>query len=179
MKHLKFRWYALTQAILILTTLAGCTRDVQDDRLSRVTEQALEQQTQQNKAMAELQKNLQHERWHLDEQRAQLEDDARKIAAARHRDPIVANAIVGAVGLLVAVLPLGLCWHLLRGLYRPGDDSDALGELLVHEMTSNRPLILPPPDPRPALEDGSRRLVPPKDPPAELPPPDTLDAPGK
>jgi len=172
MKHLKSRWYGPTLAVLSLTTLAGCTRDVQDERLSRVTEQALEQQTQQNEAMAELQKNLQHERSHLDEQQAQLDDERRKIAAARHRDPIVANAIVGAVGLLVAVLPLGLCWHLLRGLYRPGDDGEALGELLVHEMISSRPLILPPPDPRPALDDGSRPFLPPQEPPAELPPPD-------
>jgi len=173
MKHLKFRWYGPNLAFLSLTALAGCTRDVHDERLSRVTEQALEQQTRQNQAMAELQKNLQHERSHLDEQQAQLDDERRKIAAARHRDPIVANAIMGAVGLLVAVLPLGLCWHLLRGLYRPGDDNDALGELLVHEMTSNRPLILPLPDPRPALDDGSRPFLPPPEPPTELLPPDT------
>jgi 1-deoxy-D-xylulose 5-phosphate reductoisomerase len=104
MKHLMPRWFAPKLAVLSLTALAGCTRDVQDARLSRVTEQALKQQTQQNRAMAELQKNLQHERSHLDQERAQLADDARKIAAARHRDPIVANAIVGAVGLLVAVV---------------------------------------------------------------------------
>ncbi len=156
--------------------LVGCTRDVQDERLSRVTEQALEQQTRQNQAMADLQKNVQHERMHLDEQQAQLDDERRKIAATRHRDPIVANAIVGAVGLLVAVLPLGLCWHLLRGLYRPGDDSDALGELLVQEMTSSRPLILPPPDSRPTHDDGLRPFLPPPGPPAELPPPETPDA---
>ena len=171
MKHLMPRWFIPNLAVLSVTALAGCTRDVQDARLSRVTEQALEQQTQQNKTMAELQKNLQHERSHLDQQRAQLENEARKIAAARHRDPILANAIVGAVGLLVAVLPLGLCWHLLRGLYRPGDDGDALGELLVQEMTSSRPLILPPlVGSHGARDDGSRPFLPPHDPPAELPP---------
>lgn len=173
MKHLMPRWFVPNLAVLSLTALAGCTRDVQDARLSRVTEQALEQQAQQNKAMAELQKNLQKERSHLDQQRAQLEDEARKIAAARHRDPILANAIVGAVGLLVAVLPLGLCWHLLRGLYRPGDDGDSLGELLVHEMTSSRPLILPPlVDAQGDRDDGSRPFLPPQEPPAELPPPE-------
>jgi hypothetical protein len=177
MKHLMPHWFVPNLAVLSLTVLAGCTGDVQDARLSRVTEQALEQQTQQNKAMAELQKNLQHERSHLDEQRAQLENEARKIAAARHRDPIVANAIVGAVGLLVAVLPLGLCWHLLRGLYRPRDDGDALGELLVQEMTSRRPLILPPlVDSHDVRDDGSRPFLPPREPPAELPAPESPDA---
>ncbi|MGE4104385.1 MAG: hypothetical protein AB7E74_20675 [Pirellulales bacterium] len=140
--------------------------------MSRVTEQALEQQSRQNEAMADLQKNLQQERSHLDEQRAQLEEERRSIAAARHRDPLIANAIIAAVGLLVAVLPLGLCWHLLRGLYRPGDDSEALGELLVQEMTSDRPLILPPASTLPALDDGSRPFLPPAEPPAELPSPD-------
>ncbi len=170
MKHLMSRWFVPTPAVLSLIILAGCTHDVQDARLSRVTEQALEQQTQQNKAMAELQKNLQQERSHLDQERAQLEDESRKIAAARHRDPLVANAILGAAGLLVAVLPLGLCWHLLRGLYRPGDDGEALGELLVQEMTSSRPLILPPPvGAQGARDNGSRPFLPPQEPPAELP----------
>jgi hypothetical protein len=171
MKHLMPR-LIVPMATLSLMTLVGCTRDVQDARLSRVTQQALEQQAQQNKAMAELQKNVQKERSHLDQQRAELEDEARKIAAARHRDPIVANAILGAVGLLVAVLPLGLCWHLLRGLYRPGDDGDALGELLVQEMTSSRPLILPPQVDEGARDDGSRPFLSPQEPPAELPPPE-------
>lgn len=174
MKHRMPHSILLILEILILITVGGCGRDVQDARLSRVTQLALEQQAQQNKAMAELQKNLQKERSHLDQQRAQLEGEARKIAAARHRDPILANAIVGAVGLLVAVLPLGLCWHLLRGLYRPGDDGDALGELLVQEMTSSRPLILPPlVDAQGARDDGSRPFLPPQYPPAELPPPET------
>lgn len=173
MKHLMPRLFVLNLAVLSLTALAGCTRDVQDARLSRVTEQALEQQTQQNNAMAELQKNLQHERSHLDRERAQLEDEARKIAAARHRDPIVANAIVGAVGLLVAVLPLALCWHLLRGLYRPNDDSEALGELLVQEMTSSRPLVLPRLAGSPGIhDDGSQPFLPPPEPP-ELPAPES------
>ena len=177
MKHLMPRRFIPRLIVLSLTALAGCTRDVQDARLSRVTEQALEQQTQQNKTMAELQKNLQHERSHLDQERAHLEVEARRIAAARHRDPIVANAIVGAVGLLVAVLPLGLCWHLLRGLYRPGDDGEALGEMLVQEMTSSRPLILPPPvASHSARDDGSRPFLPPQEPPAELPPPEAPDA---
>ena len=162
MKHHMPHSILLILEVLTLITVGGCGRDVQDARLSRVTEQALEQQTQQNKAMAELQKNLQHERSHLDQERAQLEDEARKIAATRHRDPILANAILGAVGLLVAVLPLGLCWHLLRGLYRPGDDGEALGELLVQEMTSSRPLILPPiVGSHTARDDGSRPFLPP------------------
>jgi len=75
MKHPKFRWHGSRLTVLVLATLVGCTRDVQDARLSRVTEQALEQQTRQNQAMAELQKNLQHERSHLDEQQAQLDGD--------------------------------------------------------------------------------------------------------
>jgi hypothetical protein len=173
MKDLMSRWFVRKLAVLGLTALAGCTRDVQDARLSRVTEQALEQQTHQNKAMADLQKNLQNERSHLDEQQAQLDDERRKIAAARHRDPILANAILGAVGLLVAVLPLGLCWHLLRGLYRPGDDEEAFGELLVQEMTSSRPLILPPlAGSHSARDDGSQPFLPSQEPPAELPPPE-------
>ena len=173
MKQLMPRWFVPKLAVLMLTAITGCTSDVQDARLSRVTEQALEQQTQQNKAMAELQKNLQHERSHLDQERAQLEHEARKIAAARHRDPIVANAILGAVGLLVAVLPLGLCWHLLRGLYRPGDDGEALGEMLVQEMTSSRPLILPRlVGSHSARDDGSQPFLSPQEPPAELPPPE-------
>jgi hypothetical protein len=67
---------------------------------------------------------------------------------------------------LLAAVVIGFCWTLLFGLRRH-DQSDAqLTELLVHDIVSERPIVLPAAAARPAIEnvreaaDDDARLLP-------------------
>ena len=150
---------------------AGCSS--QDERLARFAERAAERQAEQNRRMAELQqevaegsrelveadaqsrveftalhKDLQAERGEVGRQRDALEEERRDIAARRVTDPLVAAAVTDAGLLIACVLPLVLCWHLLRRSERD-DPADALvAEVLLADLVAERPLLLAPPSPR-------------------------------
>ncbi|MCH8148686.1 MAG: hypothetical protein IH987_11925 [Planctomycetes bacterium] len=160
-------------AMLMMTLLlaAGCD-DSRDERFRRLAQQALREQSEQNKRMADqnreiaeaskhlvendsqarkemiaahgtLQKELQTERTNIHQQLSDLESERREISKQRGRDPIIAQAI-GAVGLtLSCLLPLLLAGYVIYSLNRRSDDSDALSEMLVMEMTADQPLLLP------------------------------------
>ena len=160
-------------AMLMMTLLlaAGCD-DSRDERFRQLAQQALREQSEQNKRMADqnreiaeaskhlvendsqarkemiaahgtLQKELQTERTNIHQQLSDLESERREISKQRGRDPIIAQAI-GAVGLtLSCLLPLLLAGYVIYSLNRRSDDSDALSEMLVMEMTADQPLLLP------------------------------------
>ena len=92
-----------------------------------------------------LQQGIDAERGHLDQQRTALEDERRAIAAERVRDPIIANALIGAVILAACVLPLVLAFFVLRGAHKSEPEDAALNELLVQELVADEPLLLPRP----------------------------------
>jgi hypothetical protein len=75
---------------------------------------------------------------------AQVLNPAWEVAAERNREPIIAAAITSAGLLLVLALPLVLCPYLVRSL-RLGEPSAALEELLVDEVVSEEPALLPRP----------------------------------
>ena len=58
------------------------------------------------------------------------------------RDPIIAAAITNIGLLLVCLLPLVLCWYLLHRRVEPADDQ-AVAEVLLEDLVTNRPLLLP------------------------------------
>jgi hypothetical protein len=169
----------LLMMTLLLTT--GCA-DSRDERFNQLAQQALREQAEQNQRMADqsreiaaasrrlvegdaaarkdllaaqrqLTSELHSERDNLNRQRDELEQERRNIADQRHRDPVIAQAI-GAVGLTLAcLLPLLLAGYIIRAVNQNGDDSAALGELLVLEITAEQPLLLPiSPRPVAALE---------------------------
>ena len=170
-------------AMLMMTLLlaVGCA-DSRDERFRQLAQQALHEQSEQNKRLAEqsrqiaeasrrlvegdaaarkdllaahkqLMSELHSERANLDRQHEEMEQERRNIAARRHRDPVIAQAI-GAVGLTLAcLLPLLLAAYVIRAVNRDGDDSAARSELLVMEITAEQPLLLPiSPRPVAALE---------------------------
>ena len=166
---------SLILAVAVLPA-AGCSS--RDERLARFAEQAAERQAEQNRRMADLQKDvsegsrrlveadakaradfsglhrdLQAERGLVGRQRDALEEERKAIASRRVTDPLVAAAVMNA-GLLVAcVLPLVLGWHLLRRSERD-DPADALvAEVLLADLVAETPLLLAPPPPR-RLVDG-------------------------
>ena len=160
-------------AMLMMTLLlaTGCD-DSRDERFRQLAQQALREQSEQNKRMADqsreiaeaskhliendsqarkemiaahatLQKELQTERTNIHQQLSDLESERRQIAKQRGRDPIIAQTI-GGVGLTLAcLLPLLLAGYVIYSLNRSSDDNDALSEMLVMEITAEKPKLLP------------------------------------
>jgi hypothetical protein len=150
-----------TIVLCLLVCLArGCGSD--DERLVRATQEADARQAEQNREMARLvadqqsiQKGIENEHERLDEQRTALDDERWAIAAARVRDPIIANALIGAVILAVCALPLVLALVALRRAHSDESDDAAFGELLVQELVADEPLLLP----RPTAQSIEREPV--------------------
>jgi hypothetical protein len=151
---------ALTALFLIT---AGCNSS--DERLADLSRQSLERQAEQNRLVeannrqvvdaiqklveadaqarrdnSQLQQQIQADRAGVNQQRDALELERRDIADQRNRDPIIAESIRAAVGLLVAVLPLAVAVYLLRALFHRSDD-EAMADLLVEEMLQQHPLV--------------------------------------
>lgn len=148
-------------AMLILAN-AGCD---ENKRLAEQAERHAARQAEQNVRVAEmqrsvaegakqlveadakaraeivkLQKGVQAERAEIGRQRDLLEVERREIATDRYLEPLIAAAIT-QIGLLVAcLLPLVICWHLLRRPIEPADDG-AVAELLLQDMFSESPLL--------------------------------------
>jgi hypothetical protein len=90
-----------------------------------------------------LQRELQADHAAVGHQRDQLEAERRELAAKRRLDPIVAAALSNVGLLLACVLPLALCWYLLHPRVQPADDQ-AIAEILLQDLVSDQPLLLPP-----------------------------------
>ena len=157
--------------MMALLLAAGCS-DSPDERLAELAEQSLRQQASQNERLAQqskqiaeasrhlvendsearkemiaahatLQKELQSERANINQQLSKIEQERRNIAEQRGRDPIIAQTI-SAVGLTLAcLLPLLLAGYVIYSLNRSSDDNDALSEMLVMEITAEKPKLLP------------------------------------
>ena len=142
-------------AVAPIALSAGC------DPNAEMTQQLLEQSRQLTAYQAELDQRIQSERHSLDQQRAALEVERRQIAHQRHRDPLIAAGITQAALLIVASLPILLLILLLRAAASEPEDA-ALSELLVQELASDAPTLLPAPVIHPpALESDPQNKLPP------------------
>jgi len=126
---------------LVVTALflSGCAAGCRDDEV-------LSQMIAKN---AELQQSLHEERVMVSRQRDQLEKDRKTLAAQRHRAPIIAAAITH-VGMTVACLmPLLVCWWLLRQ-YLDVPQDQIIADAIILDLVADKPLLLPssPPDQR-------------------------------
>jgi len=135
-------------------------------KLAQAAQQLVESDAKSRADMIAAQERLTNQ---LDQQRAvvdsgreQLEQERKQIATQRHRDPIVA-ASIQTVGLIVAaLLPLIICVYVIRQMSRTEPDDGAVAELLVSELTAERPLLLPGPAlrPTPALAHQAGPCIP-------------------
>jgi len=137
----------------------------------RLVESDAEARAELIAAQERLTGQLDQRRAAIDARRDQLEQDRRRLAEQRHRDPILA-ASIQTVGLLAAaLLPLFVCVYIIRQLGRSDPDDAAVAELLATELTADRPIFLPGPVLRPALEHDAAEVqsgnVPPAEPPNE------------
>jgi hypothetical protein len=169
--------------LTMMLTLTGCESD-ENRRLAELAERQLQRQHEQNQRITEmhhevaegsrrlveaeakarkemigLQKEIQTERATVSEQRDALEQERRDFADQRNRDPIIA-ASIKQIGLLAAcVLPLIICWLLLRQPVEPADDR-AVAELLIADLVANDPLLFPTGQARPALKERLPQALP-------------------
>ena len=136
----------LTAAVLL--PLTGCTND--DDRMwelshevTQASRELVEADAEARKEIVEIHRDLQEERAGLDRQHEELEAERREIAAQRHRDPLIANALLTAGLILGALLPLAVAFLLLRQHLSQSDD-DRLADVLIAEITAPESPLLPP-----------------------------------
>ncbi len=166
--------------LMIVCLVVGC--ETNDERLVDVAREASQRQAEQNREIAHqnrelaeaskelikadaqsrkelvaLERDLQAERAAISRQRDELEEERRAIAQERYWDSQLSSAVGGAAVLLVAALPLVLCWLLLRGMW--ADKDNAISEILIQEL-----VIDPSPNASSALEAHHQN--------EHLPPPD-------
>jgi cell division protein FtsN len=163
----------LAMFAMVLLVTAGCDNErPPDERFQQLAQQALHEQSEQNKrlvdqnkqvaeasrqlvaedaqarrelleAQRQLTSELHAERASLDRQHEALEEERRSLAAQQQREPVIAHTI-GAVGLTLAcLLPLLLAAYVIHTLNHQDEDPAALNELLVLDLTSERPRLLP------------------------------------
>lgn len=150
---------AMLMAVMVIT--AGCQNE--NDRLAEMASRHAAQQSELSKETVRLQSELVEGTQNLveadaaarrdfielgaklDKQRAEiargqeeLHGERRDIAEQRHRDPIVANAVLAAGSLLACLLPLLLAAYLLRSQLEEPDDH-ATTELLLAEIAARHP----------------------------------------
>jgi len=108
-------------------------------------------------AQHQLNSQLNEQRVTIDAGRDELEQERRQIAEQCHRDPLIASSIQ-TVGLIIAcLLPLIVCVLIIRQMSRTEPDEAVVSELLVCELTSDQPRLLPMTPRRTALENRAAR----------------------
>jgi len=147
-----------TMLLAAIVVLTGCS---QDERLVRLAHEAADRQAAQNQQMAEntrqvaaaaravaaadaqarkdfaaMQRDVQTQQAEVGRQRDQLESERREAARHRQWDPVIAAAITDIGLVLACLLPLVLCWYLLRSLHRDNNDP-VLTEILIEEIASD------------------------------------------
>ena len=100
-------------------------------------------------AQQELTSQLNDQQATVDAGRGQLEQDRRDIAEQRHRDPLVATAIQNTGLVIACLLPLIVAVYVIRQMQSQEPDHAAVAEMLVLEVTSDEPRLLPGPQLRP------------------------------
>jgi hypothetical protein len=169
----------LMAACTLLVLMVGCQSE--GDRVAEVAREAAQRQAEQSKQMLQLQnqvaegsrrlveaeaqartemaalhRDLQESQSEIGRQRDHLETERRQIAVERYWDVVLGNAITAAAGLFACLLPLLLCWSLVRRLSFDCEGNEALAEILLEELASDQPTLLPASRLRPRLQSTPR-----------------------
>ena len=149
----KLRYVVGITLAMILAT--GCSST--DDRLIRHVAESNRQQAEQNREMAKLHQevaegtsrlvdavaasreemlDMEHE---LQDQRTKLDAERRSLANERHRESILAPVLSNVGLMMVAALPLVLCWYLLHGLR---SQSEEVSEVVIEQLVRQTPELL-------------------------------------
>lgn len=151
-------------ALVALLATIGC-----DDSAATIAREAADRQADQNRQMAELQRevaagarrlveedarareqaaaaqrDLYEERSRLAEGWNELESERRAIAQSRRTESMLGALLSGGAATLAALLALAVACLTLFGLKQTDDSAEAACELLVRDLTSDCPVLLPP-----------------------------------
>ena len=88
-------------------------------------------------------------------QRDKLESERKAIATERRFESVLAPVISTTGVLLVAALPLVLCWYLLHGLR---DQDEDVSEVLISKLVRQSPELLGTRNDRPAIGERARAV---------------------
>ena len=115
--------------------------------VAKGSRQLVESDAKAREEIVGLHRDIQNEREGLNSQRNQLETDRKTIAKDRYLSPIIAESIKYLGMTLLCLLPLFLCWHLLT-LTSKQEGEDLIGEQLLEDLVSDKPILLPQPTER-------------------------------
>ena len=163
----KHEWVLLLLGLVAaVAVLAGCEDDA---RVARVAMEASREQAEQNRQFAQLARatteshqtmvaSVEESRQQLVSLQQELRDQAdridaerRALADERRRESLLAPVLARFGVLVVAAMPLVLAWYLLAGLRAGEPDAGAVGELLIEDLVSEEPRLLPGPEAARAL----------------------------
>jgi hypothetical protein len=129
------------------------------------TQEASKRQAQQNQQVAEVVKaetEARHEatklqrdvaartaetdrqRDHLEAERQKIAGERREVAAQWRRDSALVPAMEALGPVLVIIGVLAFCGYLLFALRQEKDHDQAVSELLIEDLTSQQPILVPP-----------------------------------
>jgi len=173
MKRIGMTLILLAGSVSLIPT-TGCNEDA---RVARIAIESAQRQAEQSREMARAggqvsegakrlvaadaearkeltaaHRELQAESAKVGRQRDRLEAERREIASQRRTESILGPVIKSGGVLVVCGLVITFCLLLLFGLRRQDGSADVLSELLVEELASDRPVMLPSRQPRPSLE---------------------------
>lgn len=94
-------------------------------------------------AQSELTSQLNRQQAVVDAGRDQLERERQQIAEKRHRDPMIAMAIENAGLAMAGLLPLIICFFVIRQMQTQEPDHAAVAELLIQEFSGEQSRLLP------------------------------------
>ena len=89
-----------------------------------------------------MQHDLQIERANMAQRWDQLEQERKNIASQRYIDSVIAEVISNLGIILICLLPLIVCWQLLRQTVEPATENE-VAELLLDDLVSSKPLFFP------------------------------------
>lgn len=172
--------------MLILIALAAVNSGCRDDsaRVAAVAQQALEVQSKQNAQLAKLsgevvessqqlvtqdaqartqilaaQRDLQTQQTALGRQRDDLEAERRRLAAQRRTESVLGPIAATLGAAFLCLLPLGIAGYALYLSRGSVPEMEDVGQILLEELVSDCPKLLPPP----AASPPAPRLEPPAD----------------
>jgi hypothetical protein len=160
---------------VLVSLMVGC--ETPDERLTEFVTMSTSQQAMQNREMADVTRTAaEHHRLVVEaveksrqevvslqqdvrQELQQLDAERRSTAENRWRESLLVPVINHLGLLLVAVLPLALCWYLLHGLSSRGQE-DAVCDLLIQELIAEPLERLPGPEPKAAIEHAANPQTP-------------------
>lgn len=93
-------------------------------------------------AQTELTSQLNQQQSVVDAGRDQLEQDRQHLAERRYWDPIIALTLESTGLAIACLLPLVICFFVIRQMHNQEPDHAAVAELLIQELSCDQPLLL-------------------------------------